>query len=63
MQIKLNTSYYPSQPIVGNAGNPQLVDTSGDNWPFYEQLLLSNNFLFNTNFPFPKINQKNFAIN
>jgi len=26
-------------------------------------LLLSNNFLFNTNIPAPKINKKNFAIN
>ena len=24
---------------------------------------MSNNFLFNTNHPFPKINQKNFAVN
>lgn len=26
-------------------------------------MLLSNNFLFNTNIPAPKINKKNFAIN
>ncbi len=26
-------------------------------------LLLSTNYLFNTNVPLPKINQKNFAIN
>jgi hypothetical protein len=26
-------------------------------------LLLSNNYLFNTNFPIPRINQKNFAVN
>lgn len=63
MQIKANGSYYPLQPILGNAGNPQTVDTTGDNWPFYQALLLSNNFLFNTNVPAPRINQKNFAIN
>jgi len=39
------------------------LDTTGDCWPFYEQLLLSSNFLFNTNLPTPKINMKNFAIN
>lgn len=63
MQIKLNTDYYPSQPIIGNAGNPQALDTTGDAWPFYEQILLSSNFLFNTNIPLPKINIKNFAVN
>lgn len=63
MQIKFNADYYPSQPITGNAGNPQYLDTTGDNWDFYQQLLLSNNYLFNTNFPCPKINQKNFAVN
>ena len=26
-------------------------------------MLLSNNFLFSTNYPYPKINPKNFAIN
>lgn len=63
MQIKFNADYYPSQPIIGNAGNPQILDTTGDNWAFYQQILLSNNYLFNTNFPCPKINTKNFAIN
>lgn len=63
MQIKFNTEFFPSQPIIGNAGNPQILDTTGDNWAFYQQILLSSNYLFNTNFPFPKINMKNFAIN
>lgn len=63
MQLKANGVYYPLQPINGNAGNPETIDTTGNNWPFYEQLLLSNNFLFNTNTPIPRINQKNFAIN
>lgn len=63
MQIKFGTEYFPSQPIIGNAGNPSTLDTTGDAWPFYEQLLLSSNFLFNTNLPTPKINIKNFAIN
>jgi hypothetical protein len=40
-----------------------MYGTSGDNWNFYETLLLSNNFLFSTNSPTPKINTKNFAIN
>ena len=39
------------------------MDVNGDNWDFYEQILLSNNFLFSTNYPYPKINPKNFAIN
>jgi D-alanyl-D-alanine carboxypeptidase len=51
------------QPIPGNAGNPEALDATGDNWNFYELLLLSNNYLFNTNFPISRINQKNFAIN
>jgi hypothetical protein len=63
MQIKANGSWYPLQPIQGNAGNPETVDVNGDNWDFYEQILLSNNFLFSTNYPYPKINPKNFAIN
>lgn len=63
MQIKFNSEYYPSQPIIGNAGNPQYLDTTGDNWEFYKQLLLSNNYLFNTNIPLPKINTRNFAVN
>lgn len=63
LQFKANGSYYPLQPIQGNAGNPESLDTTGDNWNYYELLLLSNNFLFNTNVPLPKINQKNFAIN
>lgn len=35
MQIKFNTEFFPSQPIIGNAGNPQILDTTGDNWAFY----------------------------
>lgn len=31
MQIKFNTDYHPSQPIMGNAGNPDQVDKSGTN--------------------------------
>ena len=31
MQLKFNTDFYPSQPIVGNGGNPMMVDYSGDN--------------------------------
>lgn len=31
MQLKFNTDYYPPQPLVGNAGCPNAVDTSGDN--------------------------------
>lgn len=63
MQIKFNTEFFPTQPITGNAGNPCTLDTTGDVWPFYEQILLSTNFMFNTNIPLPKINPKNFAIN
>ena len=35
MQLRANTIYYPIQPIVGNAGNPEMIDQTGDNWPFY----------------------------
>jgi len=63
MQIKANGNWYPLQPITGNAGNPEALDTTGDNWNFYELLLLSNNFLFTTNQPYPKITPRNFAIN
>ena len=63
LQFKANGFYYPLQPIQGNAGNPEQIDTTGDNWNFYELLLLSNNYLFNVNMPLPRINQKNFAIN
>lgn len=49
--------------MTGNAGNPQTIDTTGDCWSFYEQILLSSNYMFNTNIPTPKINMKNFAIN
>jgi len=34
MQLKFNTDYYPPQPLVGNAGNPQMIDTTGDNSVF-----------------------------
>lgn len=40
-----------------------MIDQTGDNWPYYQLILLSNNFLFNTNVPQPKVNKKNFAIN
>lgn len=63
MQFKINLDYYPTQPIIGNGGNPEDLDETGDNWPYYQLILLSNNFLFNTNIPYPKINQKNFAVN
>jgi hypothetical protein len=35
MQIKANGQWYPLQPITGNAGMPEILDTSGDNWDFY----------------------------
>lgn len=63
MQLKANGMYYPLQPIQGNGGNPETTNTTSDNWNFYEPLLLSNNYLFSTNTPMPRINQKNFAIN
>lgn len=62
-QIKLNTNYWPTQPIVGNAGNPEPVDGDVDNYVYMEQLLLSTLYLFSTNHPMPKINKYNFAIN
>jgi hypothetical protein len=34
MQLKANTVYYPVQPILGNAGNPEAIDQTGDNWNF-----------------------------
>jgi hypothetical protein len=63
MQFKANGNYYPLQPIQGNAGNPEVLNTTGDNWDFIEPLYLSYNFLFNTNVPMPRINRKNFAVN
>lgn len=35
MQFKANGNYYPLQPILGNGGNPEVVDTTEDNWNFY----------------------------
>ena len=63
MQIRLKTQFYPSQPIVGNAGNPEYYQGQSDNAPFLRQLYLSNNYIFNLNTPMPKINRVNFAIN
>lgn len=63
MQLKANTVYYPVQPILGNAGNPEAIDQTGDNWNFLQPIYLSNNYLFSTNFPCPRINSKNFAVN
>jgi hypothetical protein len=63
MQLKFNTDYYPPQPLVGNAGNPQVIDTTGDNSVFMESLLTSNNYMFTTNIPQPRINNYNFAVN
>lgn len=62
-QIKFNLDYYPPQPIIGNAGCPEMVDTTGDNRDFLEQILVSNNYLFSANYPNPKINAFNFALN
>jgi hypothetical protein len=39
------------------------LDNTGDNWEYYELLLLANNYFLNVNTPLPKINTKNFAIN
>lgn len=63
MQFKANGAWFPLQPIIGNAGNPEDDGTSGDNWDFYQPILLNQNYLFNTNIPLPRINQYNFAIN
>lgn len=63
MQIRLKTDFYPTQPIVGNAGNPEYFNNQMDNSAFLKQLYLSNNYHFNLNVPMPKINKVNFAIN
>lgn len=63
MQFKANGNFFPLQPVQGNAGNPESIDTTGDNWEFYELLILANNYFMNLNTPLPKINPKNFAIN
>lgn len=34
-----------------------------DNTPFYNQLLKSLDYMFSTNYPAPKINKYNFAVN
>ncbi len=31
MQLKFDVNYYPPQPIQGNAGNPEILDTTMDN--------------------------------
>lgn len=62
-QIRFNSEFFPPQPIVGNAGNPEILDSTGDNSLFYLQILKSLDYLFNTNYPHPKINRWNFAIN
>lgn len=56
-------NYYPSQPLVGNGGNPIQVDSSGDNSIFLEQLYLANDYIFSKQKAAPKINAFNFAIN
>lgn len=63
MQFKANGNFFPLQPVLGNAGNPQSLDNTGDNWEYYELLLLANNYFMNANTPLPKINTRNFAIN
>lgn len=55
--------YYPSQPLSGNGGNPVMVDQSGDNSIFLEQIYLSNGYMFSSLSPLPRINSYNFAIN
>ena len=63
MQFKANGNYFPLQPVLGNAGNPQTLDSTGDNWEFFELLMLANNYFMNLNSPMPKINTRNFAVN
>lgn len=62
-QIRFNTDYFPAQPILGNGGNPVLVDSSGDNSQFLMRLLTAYNYKFTTQIPQPRINAFNFAIN
>jgi hypothetical protein len=54
--------YHPSQPLLGNGGNPCLIEGQ-DNSAFVEQIFWSNNFMFNKVNPWPRINAYNFAIN
>jgi hypothetical protein len=35
MQFKANGNFFPLQPVLGNAGNPEAVDSTGDNWEYY----------------------------
>lgn len=50
-------------PIIGNGGNPCLIENNDDNSNFIEQIFWSNNYMFNKVNPFPRINAYNFAIN
>lgn len=41
----------------------EALDNTGDNSDFMQLLLMSNNYLFTTNIPQPKINPYNFSLN
>jgi hypothetical protein len=41
----------------------EALDNTGDNSDFMQLLLMSNNYLFTTNIPQPKINAYNFTLN
>lgn len=63
MQLKYNAEFFPPQPIVGNAGNPEVLDSTMDCTPFYMQLIESNNELFNITSSGMRVNRINFCIN
>lgn len=62
MQIKYDVRWYPPQPIIGNAGNPYMLDSTGNCQPFLETLLRSRDLTF-THLPLGITNNLNFALN
>jgi hypothetical protein len=48
---------------MGNGGNPMMLDNSGDNSIFLENIFYSHNYMFSNLTASPRINAYNFAIN
>lgn len=63
LQIKFDAKWYPPQPIIGNAGNPEMLDSTGNVQPFLEMAYRSGDQLFNNRMPMGIINAFNFSIN
>lgn len=62
MQFRYDIKWYPPQPIVGNAGNPYTLDSTGNCNPFIMSLRRSRDLVF-THLPQGITNNINFCIN